>query len=195
LVGAREAGKTTVLELVRFVLGLPSSNPKHQHATNGLVAGNLESGRVRVTVRTKEGLNYIVSRAAGEEPVVIQADETPTEINLRTAGLCKVDVFSQNEVEAIADRAESQLALIDDFAAECSHNHFIAVAGAALTRAGTLRCRQGTTATRRYQWPIVLLPPLPMTPSYLFARGFIAPRRVKYRGSLSSTVVEKAFFT
>jgi DNA repair ATPase RecN len=115
LVGARGAGKTTVLELVRFAVGSPATTPAHERAAEALVAGNLNGGRVRVGVQTKEGLRYIVTRSAGDEPVILNEDETPTEIDPRGGGLFKVDVFSQNEVESIANRADSQLGLIDDF--------------------------------------------------------------------------------
>ena len=117
LIGARGTGKTTVLEFVRYALdALPSDGPARKRV-EGLVAGNLNGGRVEVAIQNRDGLEYIVSRSAGESPVVLDANRAPTEINLRSGGLFNVDIFSQNEVEAVADEAGSQLDLIDNFQA------------------------------------------------------------------------------
>jgi DNA repair exonuclease SbcCD ATPase subunit len=121
IIGARGTGKTTVLELVRYALDcLPDANtdPAGRKRVEALVDKNLEGGRIELTVETKDGLTYIVSRAAGEEPLVLTEDRQPTDINLAAGGLFKADIYSQNEVESIADRTVSQLDLIDNFEAE-----------------------------------------------------------------------------
>jgi len=118
LIGARGTGKTTVLEFVRYAMDGMPADPAARKRIESLVEQNLAGGRVQVAVETKDGLSYIVSRSAGEDPVVLSEDGTPTEINLKAGGLFKTDVFSQNEVEAIADEPSSQLSLIDNFEAE-----------------------------------------------------------------------------
>ncbi len=118
VIGARGTGKTTVLELVRYAMDAMPADPAAQKRIESLVETNLAGGRVQVGVRTKDGLSYVVSRSAGEEPVVLAEDGTPTEISLKAGGLFKIDIFSQNEVEAIADQASSQLDLIDNFETE-----------------------------------------------------------------------------
>lgn len=120
-IGARGAGKTTVVELIRYALdALPS---RDTHATDRrrietLVERNLAGGRVDVTIETKDGLTYVVSRPTGEEPIVHTTDGEPTDITLRSSGVFRADIFSQNEVESIADRTSCQLDLIDSFDAE-----------------------------------------------------------------------------
>ena len=117
LIGARGTGKTTVLEFVRYALdAMPGDGPARKRVES-LVDGNLAGGRIEVAIQNRDGLAYIVSRSAGEAPVVLDANRAPTEINLRTGGLFNVDIFSQNEVEAVADEAGSQLNLIDNFQA------------------------------------------------------------------------------
>jgi len=67
LIGARGAGKTTVVELVRYALGaMPSREtaPAERRPIESLVERNLADGRVEVTIETKDGLTYIVSRTA-----------------------------------------------------------------------------------------------------------------------------------
>lgn len=121
LIGARGTGKTTVLELARFALdALPDveSDAGARRRIESLIDTNLDGGRVQLTIDTKDGLSYIVSRAAGEEAIILTGDGQPTEVTLKCGGVFKADIYSQNEVEGIADRALSQLVLIDNFEAE-----------------------------------------------------------------------------
>jgi len=120
-IGARGTGKTTALELVRYAIdALPDreANPAEHKRIESLVEQNLAGGRVEVEVETKDGLAYTITRSWGEEPIVLAADGSPTAISLKSSRLFQADIFSQNEVERIADRATSQLALIDNFEAE-----------------------------------------------------------------------------
>ena len=118
IIGARGTGKTTVLEFVRYAMDALPADGAARRRVESLVEQNLAGGRIEVAVRTKDGLAYIVSRSAGDDPVVLDEARNPTDLSLRSGGLFKVDIFSQNEVEAIADQASSQLDLIDNFEAE-----------------------------------------------------------------------------
>jgi DNA repair exonuclease SbcCD ATPase subunit len=117
LIGARGTGKTTVLEFVRYALDAMPDDRQARKRIETLVEGNLAGGRIEVAIQNRDGLDYIVSRSAGELPVVLDANREPTDINLRSGGLFSVDIFSQNEVEAVADQSGSQLNLIDNFQA------------------------------------------------------------------------------
>src|SRR4051812_18674410 len=58
LIGGRGAGKTTVLELIRFALGQipdPKIPPARAKALSTLIEHNLEDGSVRLRVKTKDG--------------------------------------------------------------------------------------------------------------------------------------------
>ncbi len=117
-IGARGAGKTTVIEFVRFALdALPSreDQPAERRRIESLVEKNLAGGRVEVAIETRDGVTYIVSRAAGEEPVVLTADREPTEVSLRGRTVFQAAIFSQNEIEGIANRPAAQLELLDRF--------------------------------------------------------------------------------
>ncbi len=120
-IGARGTGKTTALEFVRYALdALPvrEQQPVERRRIEALVERNLAGGRVEVTIETKDGLSYIISRSAGEEPIVLTVDRQPTDITFRGGGVFRADIYSQNEVECIADRTTSQLVLLDNFEAE-----------------------------------------------------------------------------
>jgi energy-coupling factor transporter ATP-binding protein EcfA2 len=121
IIGARGSGKTTVIELIRFALdALPTADADAagRRRIDALIAENLSGGRVELTIETKDGLTFVVTRAVGEEPIVLDADRQPTAVSLRAGGLFAADICSQNEIERIADHGPAQLALIDRFEAE-----------------------------------------------------------------------------
>ncbi len=120
LIGHRGTGKTTVLEFVRYALDeFPSGEDGQacRRRVEALVRSNLGDGRIRLAIETKEGLRYIVDRTASGEPMVLTPDEQPTDVRISPTGLFSADIFSQNEIENIADSPQSQLELIDRFAA------------------------------------------------------------------------------
>ena len=121
LIGHRGTGKTTVLEFVRYALdGFPAGEAGQvcRRRVENLVKRNLGDGRIRLTIQTKDGLEYVVDRTVSGSPLVLTADGQPTDITINSGGIFSADIFSQNEVENIADSPESQLALIDTFVAE-----------------------------------------------------------------------------
>jgi len=120
-IGARGAGKTTMLEFVRYALDATSSReeqPIERRRIESLVEKNLAGGRVEVTIETKDGMQYIVSRSSGDEPIVLTIDRQPTDISFKTGMVFGADIYSQNEVETIADCKASQRALLDKFQAD-----------------------------------------------------------------------------
>lgn len=120
LIGARGTGKTTVLELVRYALdALPPANDAERQRIETLVKANLGDGTIELTIETREGLTYRVIRSWQDDPAVVTADGSATEISMRAGGngVFRADIYSQNEIERIADQALSQLSLIDNFEA------------------------------------------------------------------------------
>jgi energy-coupling factor transporter ATP-binding protein EcfA2 len=116
LIGARGTGKSTALELVRFALdSLPAMGDPERQRIEGLVQSNLGDGTVELSIETREGLSYRILRSWQDEPVVQTSDGTATDISLRGGGVFRANIFSQNEIERIADQSFSQLSLIDSF--------------------------------------------------------------------------------
>ena len=114
IIGARGAGKTTILEIARFVLDLLS---RDKSAATKLIARNLGEGTAALVIETSNGLSYRVSRMNDNEPVVTESNGASTELTPKS-GFFKINIFSQNEVESIADSSAAQLALLDSFAPE-----------------------------------------------------------------------------
>jgi len=123
IIGARGTGKTSCLEFLRYCLDVMPRDKKANERLRHLVAANLRGGHIDVKVRTREGMEYVISRAvntnlAGEledtRPVVKDASGNATGIPFSDS-FCRLDVFSQNEIEEIAVDRKAQLRLIDSF--------------------------------------------------------------------------------
>ena len=116
IIGARGTGKSTILELIRYCLDLlpkKDLSPAARRRVDNLVAGNLGGGRVELEVENSDGVRYFITRAAGEEPMVLDKERNPT--GIKVAGFFRAEIFSQNDVEGIADQKRFQLELIDSF--------------------------------------------------------------------------------
>ncbi len=114
VIGARGTGKTTLLEFIRYALDLVSSEPNARKHFDCFINSNLAGGRVELFVTTLNGTDYIISRTAGEEPMLLNGDGSPSGQPYHKS-LFRLDIFSQNEVEATAGNTASQLTLIEAF--------------------------------------------------------------------------------
>ena len=117
LIGGRGTGKTTVIEFIRYALMMmPDADvARDLHGQiEGLVLNNLGSGRLRLQVQTKDGLTYFVDRSANEDSEVFDENEEPTAITL-DRGVFRAEIYSQNQIEDIANSPRFQLDIIDKF--------------------------------------------------------------------------------
>ncbi|MBN1773590.1 MAG: AAA family ATPase [Deltaproteobacteria bacterium] len=121
IIGGRGTGKTTVLEFVRYVLGMmpeEKATPARARAIKALVQSNLGSGRIRLGVQTKHGVGYLAERPWNDSSQVFNEQGEPTAISFDRDLIFKADVYSQNEIEEIATNPSFQLALLDKFIEE-----------------------------------------------------------------------------
>ena len=121
IIGRRGTGKTTVVEFIRYILGMmpdPADSRPGAKAIEGHVRGNLGSGVIRLEVETKHGTRYRAERPWGDDVQVLDSDGDPVPVSLDRDLVFKADIYSQNEIEEIATNPRSQLSLIDKFAEE-----------------------------------------------------------------------------
>lgn len=102
LIGPRGTGKTSVIELIRFCLGVQAITDSQDELARAHALAILGSGTVAVTLTNGEDRIRVVRAAEDEVPRA--QEEYPVPL-----------VVSQNEIEEIGLRSESRLGLIDHF--------------------------------------------------------------------------------
>ncbi len=120
LIGGRGTGKTTVLEILRWTLdSMPDQrvSPNLWRSIDKLIQANLGSGLVEVEIETDSGLRYRVRRAGGGLAMVLNAASEPVDIEIGRGTIFSVEVYSQSQIEDIANDPLFQLKLIDKFIA------------------------------------------------------------------------------
>jgi len=121
VIGGRGTGKTTVLEFLRWALDqLPDqrTSPNLRKTIEKLVQANLGNGVVEVEIQTDSGLRYLVRRAYGGVAMVMNAAGEPVEIEIGRGTIFSAEVYSQSQIEEIANDPLFQLKLIDKFIAD-----------------------------------------------------------------------------
>lgn len=102
IIGARGTGKTSLIELIRYCLGVPGYTAESNKRTLEHALAVLRGGQVTVTLR--DGDNRIVVSRSADQP-------EPT----ASAPFRKPLIFSQSEIEAIGLEAAGRLRLVDSF--------------------------------------------------------------------------------
>lgn len=102
LIGGRGTGKSSVIELLRFCLGVESHTPASQQTSIEHALGVLGDGRVTVTLTDGRQRVEVTRTAQDVDPQ--SSDPYPLPF-----------VFSQKEIEDIGLHVHSRLRLVDDF--------------------------------------------------------------------------------
>lgn len=102
VIGARGTGKTSLIELLRFCLGVEGNTAESARRSRDHALSVLGSGQITVTLYGNAGPIY-VSRAAND-PQPRSSGPFPSPI-----------IFSQTEIETIGLQASGRLQLIDSF--------------------------------------------------------------------------------
>lgn len=103
LIGPRGAGKTSVIELIRFCLDLGAYTTSNQRAAREHALSVLRGGQCTLTVEIEGTLHKIVRSAEDD------ANDAPTFTDAEPI------VLSQNEIEKVGLDAGGRLRLVDDF--------------------------------------------------------------------------------
>lgn len=105
LIGGRGTGKSSVVELIRFCLGAPSSSDAIAKDALEHALGVLGDGKITVTL-TDGNERIEVARIASDE-----SDACPFEV-------APPFIFSQKEVEQIGAHSQSRMRLVDGFVSD-----------------------------------------------------------------------------
>ena len=96
LIGIRGSGKSAVLEVVRYVLGLsPQTDEEYKESLIKSVLGS--GGKATITAVDKHGKHYIISRIHGERINVL--DEAGNDLNITPQSIFDgVQYFGQKDL-------------------------------------------------------------------------------------------------
>jgi ABC-type lipoprotein export system ATPase subunit len=120
VIGSRGSGKSTVVENIRHGLNVMpgrEGDPLRKRVTS-MIEKNLAGGRVELTVETKDGITYTINRSAGEEASITNSDGVPLPPSVSVNHIFGASVYSQNQIEGIAENPRYQLDLIDGYEVE-----------------------------------------------------------------------------
>lgn len=118
LVGGRGTGKSTVVESLRYVLGLDPIGEDAHVAHEGIIRQVLRSGtKVSMLVRSYRPVQreYRIERTVPNPPV-IRNYETGEVLNLRPEDIVpRIEVYGQHEISELARNSEKRTRLLDRF--------------------------------------------------------------------------------
>ena len=114
-IGGRGTGKTTALEIIRWVLDRVPKSGARAKEFEKLIRANLGGGKARLKVETADGVVYFIERNATEPPRCFNERGEAAQFSVQKGVVFAVDAYSQNEIEQIADSQQYQLGLVDNF--------------------------------------------------------------------------------
>lgn len=119
LIGGRGTGKSTVIESLRYVLGLDALGPDAKTSHDGIVKHVLKSGtRISLVVRVHHPAKreYVIDRTVPNAPVV--TDDTGQTLPLNPLDVVpRAQVFGQHEISELTKDGEKLTKLLDRFIA------------------------------------------------------------------------------
>jgi ABC-type lipoprotein export system ATPase subunit len=118
VIGGRGTGKSTLLECIRYALGLRPIGKNAQKQHDEIIKENLGKSRARVELvicsSKMNGKRFTVARRYGESTSV--SDETGTPSTFTPADLLpEIEIYGQNEIYEIAQDKTSQRQLLSRF--------------------------------------------------------------------------------
>ena len=117
LIGGRGTGKSTIVESIRYVLGMEPLGEEAIKAHRGIVRQVLRSGtKISLRVRSyhPDKRCYLVERTVPNPPVV--KDETGNVLNLTPADVIpQTEIYGQHEISELTKNREKLTRLLDRF--------------------------------------------------------------------------------
>ena len=117
LVGGRGAGKSTVIESLRYVLNLEPIGEDANKAHTGMVRHVIRSG-TKITLRARAyhpaKREYVIERTVPNPPVVREESGQMSKLLPRDV-LPRIEIYGQHEISELAKNAEKRTMLLDRF--------------------------------------------------------------------------------
>lgn len=117
LIGGRGTGKSTIIESIRYVLGMEPLGEEALKSHNGIIRQVLRSGtKMSLLVRSchPDKRNYLIERTVPNPPVV--KDNNGNVLNLTPADVVpQAEIFGQHEISELTKSREKLTRLLDRF--------------------------------------------------------------------------------
>ncbi len=117
LIGGRGTGKSTIVESLRYVLGLEPIGDEARKTHDGIVRQVLRSGtKISLLVRSHRPAKreYVIERTVPNPPIV--RDQSGTVLPLTPLDVVRqVEVYGQHEISELARSAEKRTRLLERF--------------------------------------------------------------------------------
>ena len=117
LIGGRGTGKSTIVESLRYVLGLEPMGEEVRKAHEGIIRNVLKSGtKISLLLRSHQPSvrDYVIERTVPNPPVV--RDEDGQILNVSPSELVpQVEVYGQHEISELTKSPEKLTRLLDRF--------------------------------------------------------------------------------
>jgi ABC-type lipoprotein export system ATPase subunit len=117
LIGGKGTGKSTVIELIRYVLDNLSTDAEILEIETKHIRDVLSIGKISLAIETNSGERYMIERTYDEEPHILSVDGDEISIDIKQfkEGFFKVDAYSQTELLKISRSSKNQLKMIDQY--------------------------------------------------------------------------------
>ncbi len=115
-IGGRGTGKSTILESLRYCLGLEAASQQARNAHQGAIESNLKNARIllRVISAKHGGGEYTIERVVGQNPVVYDSVGNRSSL-LPNDLLPGIEIYGQNEILDIANAPDVFPRIIERF--------------------------------------------------------------------------------
>lgn len=117
IIGGRGTGKSTIIELLRYVLNDSPDKTLQKVETQrqGLIKYTLgDGGKVIVFIKASDGQTYQIEKTMDDEQKIL--DKKGNQIQVSINDLFRIEAYSQEEVVEIAKKPSIQLDMIDNHA-------------------------------------------------------------------------------
>ena len=116
VIGGRGTGKSTLVEGIRYVLGLPPVPEGSNRELNEFHKNNLGDSKITLSVTSKaqSGQHYTISKRFGEQAIVKNEHGEKSHLSPKDI-LPAVKLLGQNEILEIEKNEDEKLALINSF--------------------------------------------------------------------------------
>ncbi len=118
IIGGRGTGKSTLLEIVRYALGISPKSVDAKKDIDQLIKSNFGSdSRIEIVISTNkyQGKKYkLIKRYA--KPIVLEDMETNTVSNLLVENIIpKIEIYGQNEILELIKNEDSKIQILNRF--------------------------------------------------------------------------------